>query len=214
MATYKNGITGAFSGKVGPVVGVYYRGIAVKRTAPKKRTKPATAAQLLQQAKMSKVMQLLNPIKELIALYFGTSVDTRSQNNLAVSYYLTEVVQYEADNLVVLYEKMMFAQGVLQFLGNLECVLVSGTTFEFSWSDNSIQGGTKPTDQLIVVIFNPEKEAYAYYNQIGIRSDEMASVVIPSGFLGDDMHVYAFMAAVNGKSNSSSWYLGRFLVGY
>lgn len=213
MATYKNGITGAFSGKVGAVVGVYYRGIAVMRTAPKKRTKPATVAQLLQQAKMSKVMQLLNPIKELIAIYFGTSVDTRSQNNLAVSYYLTEVVHYQGDDLVVLYERMMFAQGVLQFLRNLECVLISGTTLEFSWTDNSIQGGTKSTDQLIVVIFNPEKEAYAYYNQVGTRVDELASVVVPSQFLGDDVHVYAFMAAVNGKSNSSSWYLGRFLVG-
>lgn len=213
MATYTNGITGSFSGKVGPVVGVNYKGIAVMRSAPKKSTKPATPRQLLQQAKMSKVMQLLLPIKELIAMYFGTSTDTRSRNNLAVSYYLTEVVKYEAEHLVVRYEKMMFAQGMLLFLGNLQCVNETGGTLQLTWDDNSIQGGTKPTDELIVVVYNPEKEEYVYYAPTATRADETATIALPEDYQSDTVFVYAFMASTDRKSNSSSWCLGSFLVG-
>ena len=212
MATYKNGILGPFSGKVGPVVGVNYKGISVIRTAPKKSTKPATPLQLIQQAKISKVMQLLSPIKELLALYFGTSVDTRSRNNLAVSYFLTEVIKYEEEKYVLMYEKMMFAQGVLLFLGNLECKKSTENTLQLTWSDNSNQGGTKPTDELIVVVYNPAKEEYVYYSPAGTRADATATVGLPENYVGDEVYVYAFMAAVNGKSNSSSWCLGMFLV--
>ena len=212
MATYKNGITGPFSGKVGAVVGVNYKGTPVLRSAPKKSTKPATPGQLIQQAKMSKVMQLLSPIKELIALYFGISVDTRSRNNLAVSYYLTEVVKYEADTVVVDYQKMLFAKGYLQFLGDLKCEKNTDNTLQFTWSDNSIQGGTKSTDELIVVVFNFEKEEYVYYAPVATRADEMATVALPEDYQSDNVFVYAFMASADGKSNSTSWCLGSFLV--
>ncbi|WP_432670423.1 DUF6266 family protein [Flavobacterium sp. SM2513] len=213
MAIYTNGILGTFSGKVGPVVGVNYKGTSVMRAAPKKSTKPATPLQLIQQAKMSSVMQLLSPIKELLALYFGTSVDTRSRNNLAVSYFLTEVIKYEAENFVILYEKMMFAQGVLLFLANLECEKNTDNTLQFTWNNNSNQGGTKPTDELIIVVFNSEKEEYVYYSPAGTRADETAIVALPDNYVGDEVYVYAFMAAVNRKSNSSSWCCGKFLVG-
>ena len=212
MATYTSGITGPFSGKVGAVVGVNYKGKAVLRSVPKIRTKPATPGQLNQQAKMIKVMQLLSPIKELITIYFGTSVDTRSRNNLAVSYYLTEVVYYQDDNLVVQYEKMMFAQGILQFLNNLACVIGAENTLQLTWNDNSIQGGTKSTDELIVVIYNPVKEEYIYYAPAAMRADTTATVALPTDFIGDNLFVYAFMASADGKSNSSSWCLGSFLV--
>lgn len=213
MATYNNGILGGFSGKIGPVVGVNYKGTSVMRTAPKKSEKPATPLQLLQQAKMSSVMQLLRPIKELLALYFGTSVDTRSKNNLAVSYFLKEVVKYKAENLVILYEKMMFAQGILLFLSDFKCEKSTDNNLVFTWSDNSIQGGTKSTDELIVVVYNSEKEEYVYYSPAGTRADELATVALPDNYINDEVYVYAFMAAVDRKSNSSSWCCGKFLVG-
>ena len=45
MGTYNKGILGAFSGKVGPVVGATWRGKDVMRSLPKKTNRLATAFQ-------------------------------------------------------------------------------------------------------------------------------------------------------------------------
>jgi hypothetical protein len=51
MGTYNKGILGAFSGKVGPVVGASWRGKEVMRSLPKKSGRAATSTQLLQRLK-------------------------------------------------------------------------------------------------------------------------------------------------------------------
>ena len=45
MGTYNKGILGAFSGKVGPVVGATWRGKEVMRSLPKKSNRLATTYQ-------------------------------------------------------------------------------------------------------------------------------------------------------------------------
>ena len=55
MGTYNKGILGAFSGKVGPVVGASWRGKEVMRSLPKKSNRVATATQLLQRQKFAMV---------------------------------------------------------------------------------------------------------------------------------------------------------------
>jgi len=53
MATIKQGILGAFSGKVGGVVGSSWKGIAVMKSLPPSVSNPKTAKQVIQRGKMS-----------------------------------------------------------------------------------------------------------------------------------------------------------------
>ena len=55
MGTYNKGILGAFSGKVGPVVGATWRGKDVMRSLPKKSNRLATAFQQQQRSKFAMV---------------------------------------------------------------------------------------------------------------------------------------------------------------
>ena len=55
MGTYEQGILGAFSGLVGPVVGASFRGKNVMRGRPKKTKKVPTLGQLAQRAKFAAV---------------------------------------------------------------------------------------------------------------------------------------------------------------
>ena len=53
MATIKQGILGAFSGKVGSVVGSSWKGIAIMKSRPASVANPKTAKQVIQRNKMT-----------------------------------------------------------------------------------------------------------------------------------------------------------------
>ncbi|MCO6163351.1 hypothetical protein [Flavobacterium sp. NRK F7] len=56
MGTYNKGIIGAFSGKVGPVVGASCRGKEILRSLPKKSNRIATPEQALHRMKFTAVI--------------------------------------------------------------------------------------------------------------------------------------------------------------
>lgn len=56
MATIKQGILGAFSGKVGSVVGSSWKGIAIMKSRPASVANPKTAKQVIQRSKMTAVV--------------------------------------------------------------------------------------------------------------------------------------------------------------
>lgn len=66
MAVYKSGILGAFSGKVGSVVGASWRGIDYMRSLAASVGNPRTPAQQSNRQLMSVIAQGLSPFKYLI----------------------------------------------------------------------------------------------------------------------------------------------------
>ena len=212
MATYKKGILGAFSGSVGPVVGSSYRGKKVMRSKPEKTTKPPTPAQLLQRAKFAVAMQFLNPAKELLNTYYGTPEGSKSRYNMAVSYHLTEVLFVVDDAWEIRYEQVMYAKGSLLPADNLQCTVAATNTLQLTWNNNAAQAGCKPTDQLMVVVFEPEAKEYAFFMNAATRSEAEVSLSLSTQWSEKNVHVYGFMAAENGKGNSSSLYLGEVVV--
>ena len=212
MATYKKGILGEFSGSVGPVVGLTYRGKEVMRAKPQKTTKLPTSGQVLQRAKFAVAMQFLNPAKELLNTYFGTPEGSQSRYNLAVSYHLTEVFFVEDGAWKIRYDQAMFAKGTLLPVENLQCTSAGTNTLQLTWNNNAHQAGCKPNDQLMVVVFEPETSEYAFFRNAATRSDAEVSLSISAEWSGKKVHVYGFMVAENEKSNSGSLYVGEVVV--
>lgn len=70
MGTYNKGILGAFSGKVGPVVGANWKGMDM-RSFPKKTRRAPTENQLLQRLKFTAATRFLTPINSVVGRYFG-----------------------------------------------------------------------------------------------------------------------------------------------
>lgn len=71
MATFSKGILGGYSGKVGNVVGVRWRGKDILRSLPSKNTQAATQAQLNQRDRFTVAMRFVTPIKDILSAYFG-----------------------------------------------------------------------------------------------------------------------------------------------
>ncbi|MBB6239500.1 hypothetical protein HDC90_004153 [Pedobacter sp. AK013] len=70
MATYSKGANGAFSGKVGSVIGSNWRSIDYLKGLPKKSSKPSTEPQLAQRSKFALAPLYLSPIKDILNIGF------------------------------------------------------------------------------------------------------------------------------------------------
>lgn len=66
MATIKQGILGAFSGKVGGVVGSSWKGIATMKSLPPSVSNPKTAAQIEQRARMSAATSFASAVNSTV----------------------------------------------------------------------------------------------------------------------------------------------------
>lgn len=212
MGTYKKGILGAFSGTVGPIVGASYRGKDVIRSRPKKSSKPATDIQVIQRLKFAKSIRFLTPAKSIVSEYFGTPVGSKSRFNLAVSYYISAVINVVLDTVEIDYTKVVFAKGNLIAPQNLLCEALPAAELKLTWVDNSNQAGTKPTDTLMVVTVSELTDEFEFFLNAGTRSQAEAIIALPGYLAGRNLHVYAFMVSDDGKINTTSQHLGKFTV--
>ena len=79
MGTYNKGILGPFSGKVGTVIGVTWRGMDIMRSLPKKGNHTPTAIQLLQREKFSFVTDFLTPINPVLSRFYGANSGSKTR---------------------------------------------------------------------------------------------------------------------------------------
>jgi len=211
MGTYEQGILGAFSGMVGPVVGANFRGKNVMRGKPKKSNKAPTDGQVAQRAKFSAVTHFLTPANMILSEYFGTPSGSQSRYNLATSYHLQEAVQYDGTEASILFDKALFSKGQLLGLQNISGFAGTGAKLILNWESN-VYGNAKATDQLIVVIYEPISGFYEFFLNAGTRATTNATITLPAYLVGNEIQCWAFMAAVEGKLKSTSQYLGSLVV--
>lgn len=212
MGTYNKGILGAFSGKVGPVVGTSWRGKEIMRSLPKKSNKVATPTQLLQRLKFATVTSFLGPVYPILNRYYGTNAGELTRINKAMSYHLKEVAVYNDPDFDILYNKVQLSKGDL--LGVQAGAIASTTTntIDFTWEDNSGQGEALATDQLVVGVYEPETKNWIYSLAVGNRSTTAGALLLPNTFTGATVAVWALFASADEKRYATSTYLGNVVV--
>ena len=212
MGTYNKGILGPFSGKVGTVVGVTWRGMDIMRSLPKKGNHTPTAVQLLQREKFSFVTDFLQPINPVLRRYFGANTGQKTRLNNAMSYHLTEAVDYIEPDFVMLYNKVEISKGDLIGLQNPTVAAIGGNKVQYTWEDNSTQGEAKPTDKLVVVVFEPVSSLFYFLLDAGTRADAAATITLPNLFTGLTVHSWIAFAAADEKSYATSIHMGTVVV--
>ncbi|KIX20065.1 hypothetical protein SY27_16255 [Flavobacterium sp. 316] len=212
MGTYNKGILGAFSGKVGPVVGANWRGKEVLRSLPRKSNKAATPEQALHRLKFSTVIGFLGPIYPILSRYYGANQGEKSRVNRAMSYHMKEVAVYADPDFTFAYNKVQLAKG---YLTGVEAGTISATTantIDFSWNDNSGQGEALTTDKLVVGVYDPATKNWIYSLGVAERSITSGTLLLPITLSGATVEVWALFASANEKRNSTSTYLGTITI--
>lgn len=212
MGIYDKGILGGFSGKVGTVVGSYWRGKNVMRSLPRPSSKPATPSQEMQRTSFRVVAQFLNPIKSILAAYFGSPEGDKSRFNLAMSYHLKEAVEEVNDEIEMDLPKVLISKGTLQGLKNPGFDAQTGGVMQVSWEDNSGQGMAGPDDTLSVVVYSSNMNLFEIYTNAGLREDEQADLTAPGYMTGEEVHAWATFVSPNDEQAATSVYLGTLTV--
>jgi len=211
MAKYGKGANGAFSGKVGSVVGSSWRSIDYLRSLPKKTKKPISESQIAQRAKFALAPMYLRPIKDILNLGFGDKqLNKITGYNAAVKLFLNSAVMGGYPDYVINFSKMVLSKGSLSVFHGLNAI-VQGTDLELNWQSITNRYNAFDDDQLTVVLFNETKLMYMLYDDAE-RSELTYSITIGNEFSGDVFHTWAFAIKRENNIVSNSQYLGTFTM--
>lgn len=213
MGKYTQGILGAFSGKVGTVVGASWRGIKYMRSlAAKRGNANATRKQLEQQARFSLITGFLKPVKPLLEVGFKNYAIGKTGYNSASSYNLKNALVGETPNLEIDYSMVLISRGDL--VGSKSMVVQSSAAakLNMSWDDNSGKGKAKPTDQLMFAVFVPALADVVYAIGEAERQDESLVFDLPAEYSGETVEVYVSWVSADGKEIATSLYAGSVLI--
>ncbi|WP_291107761.1 DUF6266 family protein [Flavobacterium sp. UBA6195] len=213
MGTYNKGILGAFSGKVGPVVGATWRGKEVMRSLPKKSNRLATTYQQQQRSKFAMTTEFLGGVQPVIKRYFGSNAGLKTRRNQAMSYLMKEAIVFTDPNYEWDYTKVLISKGDLLGINNGAVIAGTGQNLNFSWTDNSGQGEAMATDKLVVVVYEPTSKATVYSLNAGSRSSGSATLELPNFLSGLEVQVWATFVSSNDALYATSLYLGAVTVG-
>lgn len=212
MGTYSKGILGAFSGKVGPVVGSTWRGKDIMRSLPRKGNRIATAAQMLQRSKFIMATEFLTPLNPIITKYFGSNNGITTRRNKAMSYTLREAITYSDPILQWDFSKVLISRGVLLGLNAATAVAGATSSITLNWADNSGSGEAEESDKLIVVVYEETTKTSVSFLNAGARDQETASLIVPEFLSGLRVQIWATFASIDDSRYATSLYLGQIMV--
>lgn len=212
MGTYNKGILGAFSGKVGPVVGANWRGKDVLRSLPKKSKKEPTEMQLRQREKFAFVTAFITPLGLILGRYFGQKSGDRSKKNMAMSYHLKEAVAYDGAEWQMLYPKVQISKGDLLGFSSPSISDEGGGVIRVKWTDNSGQVSAKPDDELIAVVYNPADKSNDMFLAVALRSEGEGFLQLQQFMIGEKVHCWIAFVSADEKRYATSNYMGEIQV--
>lgn len=212
MAQIKKGILGGFSGKVGTVVGVNWRGKDIIRSLPKVAKRVPSDRQLLQRFKFKKVISFLQPIRPILNLYFGNKTGLLSRYNVAMSYTINNALDVVDDLPVLVMERVLVSKGDL--VGFLQPSIESSGTniFSINWADNSGQGNANAADVVNVICYCEELNSFEVYQNIETRGAMIVDILLSNIYTGKKVDFWAFLNKEGGAMASTSIYLGEHTV--
>jgi Family of unknown function (DUF6266) len=207
MAKLSQGINGAFSGKVGAVVGYTWKGIPVMRGRPSARTKPFTPKELNQQAKFRIMNRFLRPANSLLNVTFAHLAVRMSAFNKAFSYNIKNAISGVAPNLAIDYTMALISRGDLPNADSPAVTSLSAGLLQFTWTDNSGKGKAKGTDKAFVAVFQEESGSWDYRVDITTRSQGKCEMEMKN-FPSKPVQTFIGFISADGKDASDSLYTG------
>jgi len=213
MGKYKKGILGAFSGKVGTVVGSTWNGIDYMRSLPKPSTKAPTDLQMIHRAKFGLVTGFLKPIGTLVNLGYKSQASGMTGYNVATADMMAGAITGIYPDFEVDYSKVLFSKGSLTDAWDVAAASTNPAEVNVNWTDNSGSGTAKDTDKAVILIYNPEKSAFVYnLNNGAMRSAATDTIVLPAAFSGDTVEVWVAFMTPDRKTFSTSIHAGEIVV--
>ncbi|RZK59541.1 MAG: hypothetical protein EOO91_04870 [Pedobacter sp.] len=209
MARIKNGIHGAFSGKIGKVVGYVSKGQGIMRTQGE-RTTPPTPKELLNRKKFATSQKWLSPLTDFLRIGFKDYQPTYEGFVAAKSYnHRNALLCDEENNYYIDPALALVSYGNQPVPANASAVYTPEKGVTFTWSK---EGSYAHNDYAMVLLYNVDDEKAQYHPAIATRKTGTASFSVADRFLGKTIHLYLAFTSDDQKQRSKSIYLGKLAI--
>lgn len=210
MGTIVNGANGGFKGKAGSVIGSSWKSINYIKGLYKKRTKPATEAQLIQQEKFRTLMRFLLPINVFLKIGFGLKNTNKwTPINAAFQFNLDRAITGSYPDYSLDYSKVVIADGSLYGGGTVGVAYDAGD-LTFSWSTGASDTfETFADDRVYVLAYHPGRDEFISAPAPGTRANGEVTFTVPDHLATGSVHTWMFLSNRTKTRVSKSVYLGE-----
>lgn len=212
MAKLQIGILGAISGAVGTVVGAVVRGVATIRAKPKKSTKPPVQSQINQRSKFGLMTGFLANAKSEIEIGYQSYNNVMSPMNAAVQFNLKNAITGVTPDFKVDYPNVQISKGSLLGSSTITVAAVAGAMLNITWDVTAELSESdqllRSTDEGVIMLYAENGKRFLHSIGTITRGDGLINVHLPKVFVGDKLHTWFFFMTADGKSVSTSQYLG------
>jgi hypothetical protein len=214
MAKFNNGINGAFSGKVGTVVGSTWMGMPVMRGLPRKRSGGFSPKELQQQAKFSMLSKFLKPLIPMLNITFKQVAVQMTGFNKSFSYNVKNAFAGTHPDLTIDFSMVLLGRGDLPNVVSSAVRSEDGEKIIFSWNDNTGKGKSLGSDKVFIAMYFEEDKKWIYKLDIAKRSEQICSLNLSDYKLqlaGSEMqtvHTYIGLISTDEKDATDTFYAG------
>jgi hypothetical protein len=213
MGQYKKGVQGPFSGRIGNVVGVTWRGVDFMRSLPNPSKKAPTEKQLNQRFVFALVNSWLKPLRDLIWIGYQLFTGTKTPMNGCVSFHLKEAVTGNSPaDYAIDFAKAIFSRGELLISLIKGVVALVDSILNIKWENATASAFCKDEDKATFIVYNPGKQKFVTFTDVAERAAKEVSLKLPMDFSGDTVHTWMQYVNVAGNAVSTSVYLGEVVV--
>lgn len=207
MGKIKQGILSGFSGKVGSIVGVSWKGNPYMRSKPLPSTKEPTFPQQMHRKKFALAQSTLQQLTPFIRVGFKEYHNEQIPFCVALSYTIKNAITGSYPNYTINYPNFLVSNGTLTGAYSATAEALP-EKIKVTWEDNSGNGNATPHDKSLMVAMNPAKGEAAYLTDGAQRSEKSEKLPLPSSWKGDKVEVYLAFISKNEKQVATSVYLG------
>lgn len=203
MGRLTKGINGGITGKVGSVVGAYWRDIYYIRSLPSKVNNPRTEGQVKQRSKFSVTMEFLSAITPFIRIgYKEYSTGRQTAFNAATSYNIKNATIEKNDEIELDFSKVLVSRGSLCTAFGIKGEIINGQ-LQFTW-DATLKENARSNDMVMLLAYNSTKKEAIYNFCVAQRSHRTAHMQLPSTWADDAIHSYISFRSADGELVSES----------
>lgn len=212
MARFLKGINGAYSGKVGSVVGSRWRSVDYVRSLPRPSSKKASDLQLAQRVKFARTVAFLSPLRDLLNLGYSDKLQGRTTGyNMAVQHAISHAVVGDYPDYEINFGAVQISKGNLSNLLGVQWEETAPHELTLSWRTDTNRFNAFADDSVIVLLYNTDKSFFSIIESHA-RADGDLTISLPDVYAGDHVIGWVFTGHRDGVKTSSSHYLGEVLV--
>jgi len=212
MARFLKGINGAYSGKVGSVIGSRWRSVDYVRSLSRPSNKSASDLQVAQRARFRLAIAFLSPIKDLLNLGYSDKLEGRATGyNKAVQHVINHAIVGDYPDYELNYAAVQIAKGGLSNLLAVQWEQSAPQEITITWDTSTNRFNAFSDDTVILLTYNTNKSFFSILES-GERKDGSLVINLPAAYAGDHLVGWVFTGHRNGVKTSMSYYLGEILL--